>query len=217
MSRQRTNPGYPPVHANQQGVALVVGMVFLLITSLMALTAMSGVIMQERMAGNLKNASVAQAGAESALRAGETWLRNHYVKSAGEQALGDGVASLGVYGRDTDNPITFVDDFRAARTWNATPGGAVQNFPVGLIPDAQLSDPDGGNMAARPQYLIEDISPLRPPGARAKESGADDTYGGYQMSSDCAARVFRITGRSTGSTTNVMRVTESSYSACTGS
>jgi type IV pilus assembly protein PilX len=202
--------------ARQRGVALVVGLVFLLITTLMAVTAMSGVIMQERMAGNLKNASVAQAGAESALRAGENWLRNYYLTSAGNQALGNSVASLGVYGRDTDVPIPFVDSFRAAKTWNDTPGGAVVDYPTELIPDTQLSEPDGGNMAARPQYIIEDISPLRPPGARGKESGADDTYGGYQMSSDCAARIFRITGRSTGSSRNVMRVAESSYSACTG-
>lgn len=200
----------------QQGVALVIGLIFLLITTLMAITAMSGVVMQERMAGNLKNASVADAGTESALRAGENWLRQHYLTSAGNQALGNSVASLGVYGRDTDEPIPFVDDFRAAKTWVDEPGGAVVKYPTNLISDAQLSSPDGGNMAARPQYIIEDVSPFRPPGARAKESGADDTYGGYQMSSDCAARIFRITARSTGSSENVMRISESTYSACTG-
>lgn len=200
----------------QRGVALVVGLIFLLITTLMALTAMSGVIMQERMAGNLKNVSVAQAGAESALRAGENWLRAYYLTSAGNQALGNSTASLGVYGRDTDAPIPFVDSFRTAKTWSDTPGGAVTAYPTNLISDSQLGSADGANLAARPQYLIEDLSPLRPPGARAKESGADDSYGGYQPSGDCAARIFRITARSTGTTRNVMRVVESSYSACTG-
>lgn len=202
--------------ASQRGVALVVGLVFLLITTLMAITAMSGVVMQERMAANLKNASVADAGAESALRAGENWLRRHYLTSAGNQALGNATASLGVYGRETDEPIAFVDQFRNAKEWLDEPGGAAVHYPSDLISDSQLSDPDGANLAARPQYIIEDVSPLRPPGSRAKESGADDTYGGYQMSSDCAARIFRITARSPGSSRNVIRVTESTYSACTG-
>lgn len=200
----------------QRGVALVVGLIFLLITTLMALSAMSGVIMQERMAGNLKNGSVAQAGAESALRAGENYIRNYYLTSAGQQLLGSETGANGAYSRQTDAPIPFVDSFRAARTWSDTPGGAVVSYPTALIPDTQLSNPDGGNMAARPQYLIEELGPLRPPGVRGRESGADDSTGSYQLSSDCPGRIYRITARSTGSTRNVMRVVESSYSACTG-
>jgi type IV pilus assembly protein PilX len=211
-----SHPSVAGIPNRQRGVALVVGLVFLLITTLMAVTAMSGVIMQERMAGNLKNASIAQAGAESALRAGENFVRSFYLTSAGEQLLGNSTATRGAYGRDLEAPIPFVDAFRSAKIWNDTPGGQVYFYPTALIPDSQLSSPDGGNMAARPQFLIEDIGPLRPPGARGRESGADDTTGSYQPTSDCPGRIYRITGRSTGTSRNVVRVAESSYSACTG-
>ena len=194
----------------QRGVALVVGLIFLLITSLMAITAMSGVIMQERMAGNLRNASIAEAGADSALRAGENWLRTFL--SRGEQLLGDCQARDGVFRRDqtvANNAcvkIPSVESIRSAKTWSDSPGAGVHSYPATLIGD-ELSSPDGAGMAKRPQFVIENLGPLRPPGSGL--GGEWDAPGNYADGG--TAMVYRITGRSTGSSENVLRVAESFF------
>lgn len=200
--------------ARQRGVALVIGLVFLLITTLMALTAMSGVVMQERMAGNLRNASIAQAGAESAVRAGENWLREFL--SRGDQLLGDCQARDGVFRRDqtvrnasnvqTCMKISSVEALRSATNWSETPGAGVRQYPTTLL-GGDYSDPDGAGMARRPQYVIENLGPLRPP--NTGQGGEWDAAGSYAGGGD--AMVYRITGRSTGSTENVIRVAETFF------
>ncbi len=60
----------------QKGSALVVGLVFLVILTLLGLTASSGGIHQELITRNIKDQNLALYSAESALREAETWLRN---------------------------------------------------------------------------------------------------------------------------------------------
>jgi type IV pilus assembly protein PilX len=61
--------------SRQSGAALIVGMIILLLLTLMGITAMKDIALQERMAGNLKDSSVsfesAEAGLREAIRAGE--------------------------------------------------------------------------------------------------------------------------------------------------
>ena len=203
-------PGGFATATRQRGVALVVGLVFLLITTLMAMTAMSGVVMQERMAGNLRNASIAEAGANSALRARENWLRTFL--SRGDQLLGDCQARDGVFRRDqtvADGAcmrIASVEALRSEKTWSDSPGIGVEDYPASLIGD-ELTSPDGAGMAKRPQYVIENLGPLRPPGSGL--GGEWDAPGSYAEGG--TAMVYRITGRSTGSSENVLRVAESFF------
>lgn len=211
MSFSSTFTRCPPLAARQRGVALVVGLIFLLITSLMAITAMSGVVMQERMAGNLRNASIAQAGADSALRAGENWLRTFL--SRGDQLLGDCQARDGVFRRDQTVAggacvrIATVENLRSANTWSDSPGTGVQSYPDGLIGDDALTSPDGAGMAKRPQFVIENLGPLRPAGSGL--GGEWEAPGSYAEGG--TAQVYRITGRSTGSSVNVLRIAESFF------
>lgn len=210
--RTKPLPVRRPVCAmsRQRGVALVVGLVFLLITTLIAITAMSGVVMQERMAGNLRNASIAEAGADSALRAGENWLRSFL--SRGDQLLGDCQARDGVFRRDqtvADGAcvrIATVENIRSANTWSDSPGAGVLFYPTDLIGD-ELTSPDGAGMAKRPQFVIENLGPMRPAGSGL--GGEWDAPGSYAEGG--SAMVYRITGRSTGSSENVIRVAESFF------
>ena len=65
----------PCNHADRQrGSALVVALVFLLLMTMLGISAMQGSNMQERMAGNLRDRNMAFQAAEAALRGGETWL-----------------------------------------------------------------------------------------------------------------------------------------------
>ncbi len=60
----------------QQGATLVVALIFLLILTILGVTSVSNSILQQKMAGNLRDQSVAFEAAESAVRAGETWVSN---------------------------------------------------------------------------------------------------------------------------------------------
>lgn len=67
----------------QRGVALLIGLMFLLLLTVIGLSASNVSIMQERMAGNVSQANIALQQAESTLRAVEQRLVNHIQGGAG--------------------------------------------------------------------------------------------------------------------------------------
>lgn len=61
-----------PIHSRrQQGAALVVGLIILVVLTLIGVQAMRTNIVQERMAGNMRERNIAFQAAEAALRVGE--------------------------------------------------------------------------------------------------------------------------------------------------
>jgi len=58
----------------QRGTILFVSLIILLLLTILGVTAMSNVTMEERMAGNLRDGQLAVEAAEAALRSGEAWL-----------------------------------------------------------------------------------------------------------------------------------------------
>lgn len=58
----------------ERGSALAIALIFLLLMTLLGVSAMQGSNLQERMAGNLRDRNMAFQAAEAALRTGETWL-----------------------------------------------------------------------------------------------------------------------------------------------
>lgn len=61
----------------QQGSALAVGLLFLIILTLLGVTASSGAITQELITRNTKDNLLAMQTAEAGLRAAESWIRNN--------------------------------------------------------------------------------------------------------------------------------------------
>lgn len=64
----------PP--ARQQGSALAIGLIFLVIITMLGLTASSGAIHQELITRNIRDSYMALQAAEAAMRGAETWLRS---------------------------------------------------------------------------------------------------------------------------------------------
>lgn len=60
--------------AAQHGAALIVSLLILLVMTLIGVTAMQTTVMEERMAGNLRNSNLAQQAAEAALREAENLI-----------------------------------------------------------------------------------------------------------------------------------------------
>ena len=58
----------------QRGAILIVALIFLLVMTVLILASIRGTVMQERMASNLYDRSLAFQAAEAALREGESWV-----------------------------------------------------------------------------------------------------------------------------------------------
>jgi type IV pilus assembly protein PilX len=196
--------------ARQEGAALAVGLMFLILVTLLATVAMRQSITQERMAGGLRNVSLARNAAESALRAGERQLYTYYLRSNGAVLAGDASASQGVYKLSASQ----VEAFRSGTGFYTTGGQAFNSTfhdytSYGSAPTARL--------AQQPVFLIADIGRMRPAGAGTAGEGGVSGKEGYEGSSggspagNADIRVYRITARATGGLDSVIRVTESTY------
>lgn len=213
--RNGARHGSPAVtgRSRQSGAALVTGLLFLLLLTLISAVAMRQSIMQERMAGGLRNASLARNGAESALRRAERTLFDYYLTSNGAALVGDVSVSQGVYLFEYGGTDAVVDGFRDDAGYT-TSGGTVYSSSAHDFTDSA----DGtAALAQQPVYLIEDLGRLRPAGAGiAGEGGATgkENYegsGGGSPAGNSDIRVYRVTGRSTGGLQSVIRVTESTF------
>ena len=63
-----------PGQRRQSGVALITGLIFLVMLTLIAITAMQSTTLEERMAGNARSRDLTFQGAEAAIRAAEVVL-----------------------------------------------------------------------------------------------------------------------------------------------
>lgn len=86
----------------QAGVALITGLIFLVMLTLIALTAMQSTTLEERMAGNSRSRDAAFQGAEAAVRAAEVVLSG---------------ASLPPFNGSTVGYYALLDDGASADYW----------------------------------------------------------------------------------------------------
>lgn len=126
----------------QRGSALIVGLIFLLILTIMGVTSMRSTTMQERMAGNLRDRNIAFQSAEAALREGENFLEQAALPPFG-----------GVGGLLPRQPFGG----RAA-FWNDT-----HNWND----NSRMADPVAG-AASAPLFVIEELPPIPSPGDSAR-------------------------------------------------
>lgn len=123
-------------HQRQRGAALVISLIFLMLLTMLAITAVNTSTLQEKMAGNIREAHLAHQNAESGLRAAEAWLTalpNQPGQSAGVPGASE-VWATGVPG----------DYATHTQAWWATNG-----VPASI----------GG--AATPEYVVEYRSKIR--------------------------------------------------------
>lgn len=186
----------------QKGAALVVGLIFLVLVTLIATVGMRQSITQERMAGGLRNDSLARNSAESAQRQGERLIYDWYLQSNGAQIFGPGIYTLGNAAAAT---------FRDADPTSFFTAGSLAYNPA--INDYTSNPGFTSRLAQQPVYLIELGAPVRPAGAPGGESGSTG-MGGYasnEAQGNSHLYLFRVTARSTGGVGAVVRTVESTY------
>lgn len=181
----------------QRGAVLVLAMIFLLLLTIVAISTSGRSLLQERMAGAMRNAQQAEWSAENALR-GVEWN------------LFSGAAGVTCY--NSSNPAsvsTKVTAFRQSSIWLTDGATEYKGAGVGIdyttaSSDAALST---AVMAHNPWYIVEylgqDLSPNNATSA-AKEAGSSGT-------ATAKFYLYRITARATGGSPNTIRVVESTF------
>jgi type IV pilus assembly protein PilX len=186
---------HPNFRHAERGSALIVGLIFLVVITLIGITAMSSTVLQERMTGGQRNESLAFNGSESALRGAELSIWKTFGASSG---LADPPGTLDAAPVDNTGAAAA---FRATGEWSAA-GTTYTNIDY----DAIAAKAGGAKLDRDPHYLIEKLGA---PGSCPCESNTSDGVGPYGASGSSV--YYRITARSTGGDARVRRTTESIY------
>jgi type IV pilus assembly protein PilX len=211
--RQRTNT---QSHRAQRGAVLVVALIFLLLLTILAISASGRSLLQERMAGGLRNSQQAEMSAETALRAGEWRLWTSTSQVGGRlSCLSGSISSDGctVYnlGNPPYGPSGDATTFLTSQAWVTGIGVSYTG------PDKSgytTATTDFAQLAQNPVYMIEDLGREVPPGAGTlHESG--DTGPNNSGPGQSNTHIYRITARATGGSANTVRVLQSTFDAQT--
>lgn len=208
--------GPPLFHAaaqrphQQRGAVLIVALIFLVLLTILALTASSGSILQLRMAGNLRNAQQALMSANTALRAAEwqVWLSAapSYRLNCSQEAS---ISGAGCIRYDVSmSPYAVGGDvtlFRSKAGWLSGIGFEYKG-PAG---SGYTSGPNKtAHLAKNPHYLIEDLGMVDAFGVQ-KEYRKGRTPGGEAT----VRELYRLTARGTGGSDKSIRVVQSTFLA----
>jgi type IV pilus assembly protein PilX len=197
----------------QRGAVLVVALIFLILLTILAISASGRSLLQERMAGGLRNAQQAEMSAQTALRGAEWKLWTSTTRSI---ATGAGGISCGqdiftdCYIYDPTNLVANVVNFRTKSGW--VTAGATEYKGYGGSVD--YTSTGKGKLAHNPWYIIEDLGQVRPENVSGPlcESGTTGACpgGGESLRQ---RHIYRITARASGGSPNTVRVMESTFAA----
>ncbi|TAL97562.1 MAG: hypothetical protein EPN69_03055 [Rhodanobacter sp.] len=185
----------------QRGAVLVIALIFLLLLTILAVSASSRSLLQERMAGGLLNAQRAQMSAQTALRGAE-WMLWSSPAIVGTSF--DCNQSPACY--DPLHPTIDEVNFRSKPGW-ITAGSAKY---LGLGGSVDFTTTANGKLADNPRYIVEDLGPTRPPGAGPQHESAST---GEVNTGQPEFETYRITARGTGGNQNTVVVLESTFDA----
>lgn len=193
----------------QGGVVLVVALIFLLLVTLLAVAASGTSIMQERLAGGLRNSQLAEWSAESALRGAEWRLwRASGDPSTRMQCTQGALSDCISY--DAASPSQVAAKFRSEGGWYTT--GGTEYKSTGDTAFTDESTDKSFKLADNPYYLIEDLGREVPQGTGLqRESGSTGGTGtGYTTTN---RHIYRVTARGVGNSENAVRVLETTFAA----
>ncbi len=168
---------------SQKGSVLIFSLVMLVVLTLLALSSTYDTVMQERMAGNMRNHYIAFEAAEAALRAGEDVVMSYSTKPVASDSASEGVYLI--TSLDPRNSSVLPWWFEADDSfWNNKATSYTVNLPVGI---------DASNnsimLPVMPQYIIEDKRVVQD--SLSVGTGGDSGTHYYQIT----ARGFGIDGR----------------------
>lgn len=193
----------------QSGAVMFLAMIFLVLLTVLALTASSTSIMQERMTGGMRNQQLGIMGAESSLRGAEDFLWNISF-NAGQPlppCIDTSDGSDCVYKPTPDGRVhPTVQAFRTTGEWLDPTTDGARAYPRQLT--GLSGQAESASLAGQPRFIIEYLGIG---GLPFRQGGAKDAQGAQGRAGEHV--LYRITARSQGGTDAVVRVAESYYSA----
>lgn len=211
MNKSLNNPNLK----NQQGAALAVGLILLLLITLMGYTGMKGTMLQEKMAAGLHNRTLAYGGANSALRQGERQVFRLIEQTNGVVIEGTPDGRLfGVYSyyASPGNPAGGVNP--------VVEGFVQENFAseVGIDHDFDFGGTnvnENARLNQSPEYFIYLVDSPKTPGSGSNGAVTQEFGGG---SSNAGANSIQdeqgsyvVTGKSSSGDGNSMAMLQSLY------
>ena len=169
----------------QKGAAIFIALIMLLVMTIIGITASQTTTLEEKMAGNLRDQTLALQAGEAVLRWTETWVGQQVGEPTPVAACGSGCD-------DTVwvlNKIT--PDLTSAALWSTA---SVRSNYTGLLTTGP------GKVAANPKSVVEEHSFIKDSLNQGKQN---DTAG--QM-------FYRLTGNGTGGSTSAQALLQSTYS-----
>ncbi len=157
-----------PPFARQTGAALITGLIFLVVLTMVGVTAARMSMLEERMSGNMRDRTLAMQSAELTLRDAERDITNAVTASARSIAGISGfVADCGASTSATtaddglcyNGPSVWATAGWTTATWNATMTAA-PSVAYGTFTGATAI----AGLSAQPRYLIEGNRKI-PPGS----------------------------------------------------
>jgi len=174
-------------HKRQTGASLIVSLMLLIVLTLLGLSGMQSTVMQERMSNNVRDKGMAFQAAESALRSGESWVKNQNMPTRGALTVQDGTSC------SAPCDLVGLDDYVGMATqdfsWWETNGRIYSDMPTGT-----------GEVASAPRFIVEEHSDQR-------DSLADPT----DTSSPPVRTLYRLTALGVGGTATAESMIETLY------
>ncbi|MBS0381995.1 MAG: hypothetical protein JSR56_06140 [Proteobacteria bacterium] len=218
MNTHCPQPRFP--QRRQQGAVLLVALIFLILLTLLAIGASSGSLLQQRMVAATRSAQLAQMSADTALRGAEwkIWGTSSVIGGYLMCDAGDINATTGCVKYDPEatalyGPTGTVTQFRTGNNaWLPTGIAYTGTQGTGFTGAANAVNTGSPNVAQNPQYIIEDMGLVKPPGAGPQhESGVTGPNNGG--AGHINIHIYRITARATGGNQSVVRVAQSTFDA----
>lgn len=168
---QHSRHGSSIVRKAQQGVALIVALLLLILIAIVGLAAIRGTIIQQRMAANMYDRQQAFQAAEAALRIGESTINNN------------------------TNSSTFMNCGPGGLVCNANPFNDT-NVGAGNISTVTTTQYQGTSAAAQPQFVIQYMGSWvsSSQGTGFGQSANANQYGAQGVS--VSTPYYRVTARS---------------------
>lgn len=190
------NPG------RQQGIALFVALIFLVILTILGITALSNNTLQTRMAQGSAETNFAFQSADSALTYGESWLEQQTVIPLATCTASPCTDPVGIWPRAglTTPPVTAVEI--ADDSWWTTNGrnyGWTYTYGATPAPIAgqALTGSYGNPTFSTPTFVVEDLGP--------------DINNSLLLPPNNQLYYYQITARGFGSQSNSRTVVQSVY------
>ncbi len=166
---------------SEKGAVLIVGLLLLLVMTIIGVTSMQTTLLEEKMAGNVRDQDLALQAAESALRDAEAWLET--------------IVTIG--GFDGTNGLYGDDDNADDTDWTASKSIEYPQVHANTI----------AGVSAQPRYVIQYVGVI--PGAATSiniqgyrqfkpggdVSGFEITALGYGVSSNTTVTLRTVYGR----------------------